>query len=142
MRILGVDFGESRIGISLSDPLGMIAQGCETINWKDKTAIPYNNIVTIVKKNMVEKIVVGFPKNMNGTIGPRGERTLEFIEGLTKVMVKEMLDVEIIKWDERLSTQAALRTMHEIGLKAKNKKGIVDKLAAVHILQNYLDSKY
>jgi putative Holliday junction resolvase len=141
MRILGIDFGESRIGISLSDPLAMIAQGYDTISWKDEEFIPFEKIIKILKDKKVEKIVVGFPKNMNGTIGERGERTLEFIDEFLNELDKENLKIDIIKWDERLSTKAAYRTMHEVGLKAKNKKGIVDKLASVHILQNYLDSK-
>ncbi|MEN8905077.1 MAG: Holliday junction resolvase RuvX [Clostridiales bacterium] len=140
MRILGIDFGESRIGISMSDPLGMIAQGCDTIEWKGAELIPYDKILEKVKINNVSKIVVGLPKNMNGSMGPRADRTLVFIEGLKKIILEEKLEVDIIKWDERLSTKAAYRTMHEIGLKAKKKKGIVDKLASVHILQNYLDS--
>lgn len=141
MRVLGIDFGESRIGIAISDPMGIIAQGYDTIHWKNTDCIPYNDIISLVKEKDIKRIVVGFPRNMNGTIGPRGERTIEFIDGLEKALLIEYTDIEIIKWDERLSTKAAYRTIHEIGLKAKNKKGIVDKLASVHILQNYLDSK-
>lgn len=135
MRIMGIDFGDSRIGIAMSDPLGWTAQGIETIHWKGSFDRPIDRIVQIAKEYKVERIIIGFPRNMNGTIGPRGERTLEFIEALSGAA-----DSEIIKWDERLTTVAANRLMHETGVKTSRKKGIVDQIAAVYILQGYLDS--
>ena len=135
MRIMGIDFGDARIGVALSDPMGWTAQGLETISWRGEMQRPAERIGMIAAEYGVEKIVVGFPKNMNGTIGPRGEKTMEFIE-----ILSEFTGAEIIKWDERLSTVAANRTMHEVGMKASKKKLVVDQIAAVFILQGYLDS--
>ncbi|MCX7709899.1 MAG: Holliday junction resolvase RuvX [Clostridia bacterium] len=135
MRIMGIDFGDSRIGIAMSDPLGWTAQGLETIHWKGSWDKPIERIRQIAAEYKSERIVVGFPKNMNGTVGPRGEKTQEFIDALTKVVA-----VEIIKWDERLTTVAANKLMHATGVKTSKKKGIVDQIAAVYILQGYLDS--
>lgn len=135
MRIMGIDFGDSRIGIALSDPLGITAQAYETIKWSHDLNKPLDRIQQIIKENSVTKIVVGFPKNMNGTIGPRGEKTIEFID-----LLSELTGLEIIKWDERLTTVAANRTMHELGTKTSKKKKLVDQIAAVLILQGYLDS--
>ena len=135
MRIMGIDFGDSRIGIAMSDPMGWTAQGLETISWKGSFDRPIERISQIAGEYKADKIIIGFPRNMNGTVGPRGERTLEFIEALSRV-----LDTEIIKWDERLTTVAANRLMHETGVKTSRKKGIVDQIAAVYILQGYLDS--
>ncbi len=135
MRIMGVDYGDSRIGIAVSDPFGWTAQGLETINWSGSLGRPVERIKQLIKEYNAEKIVVGFPRNMNGTLGPRAEKTLEFIRVLA-----EKTGLEVIKWDERLSTVAASRTMHELGIKTSKKKGVVDQIAAVHILQGYLDS--
>ena len=137
MNILGIDYGDSRIGIAKSDPFGWTAQAIETINVKGDLKIPLDRIQKLVQQYNIERIVIGFPKNMNGTIGPRGEKTQHFIDLLTNLLE----NVEIIKWDERLSTVAASRTMHELGVKTSKKKGIVDQIAAVYILQGYLDSK-
>lgn len=135
MRIMGIDYGDSRIGLAISDPFGWTAQGMETIHWKNELSKPIERIKQLVGEYGVEKIVVGFPRNMNGTVGPRGEKTLEFI----RVLGYET-GVEIIQWDERLTTVAAQRTMQEIGIKTSKKKGVVDRIAAVYILQGYLDS--
>ncbi len=135
MRIMGIDFGDSKIGISVSDPFGWIAQGVETINWKGDITKPIERIGDIIKQYCVERCVVGFPVNMNGTIGPRGEKTSEFINLLTS-----KLDIEAIKWDERLTTKAANKVMHEMGLKTAKRKRVEDQIAAVYILQGYLDS--
>lgn len=137
MQVLGIDYGDSRIGVAKSDPFGWTAQAVETIKWSGNLDKPLQRIVQLVKEYNTEKIVVGFPKNMNGSVGPRGEKTLEFIDRLTN----KIPNVEIIKWDERLTTMAANRTMHELGVKTSKKKGIVDQIAAVYILQGYLDSK-
>jgi putative holliday junction resolvase len=135
MRIMGIDFGDVRIGIAMSDPMGWTAQGIETIEWRENMKKPSERIRQIIKEYTVDKIVVGFPKNMNGTVGPRGEKTLGFIKVLS-----EYTDVDIVQWDERLSTVAANRTMHEVGMKTSRKKKVVDQIAAVFILQGYLDS--
>ncbi len=135
MRILGIDYGDSRVGISISDPFGWTAKGLETISWKGNIERVIERIISIVDEYKAEKIVVGFPKNMNGTIGPRGEKTQEFIDMLSK-----RVDPEIVKWDERLSTVAAHKIMNDTGVKAGKKRSIVDQVAAVYILQGYLDS--
>ncbi|WP_010251633.1 Holliday junction resolvase RuvX [Acetivibrio cellulolyticus] len=136
MRIIGIDYGDSRIGIAVSDPLGWTAQGIETISWKNDIEEPIKRIVELVNLYEAKKLIVGFPKNMNGTIGPRGEKTNDFIELITA----RIEGIQIIKWDERLSTVSANRTMHELGVKKSKKKHVVDQIAAVYILQGYLDS--
>jgi len=136
MRIMGIDFGDSRIGIAVSDPLGWTAQGLDTIQWKGTMKQPVEQIRQLVVQYNVEKIVVGLPKNMNGTIGSSGEKAIEFGELLSKVT-----GIEVVKWDERLTTVAANRMMHEVGMKTSKKKNSVDRIAAVLILQGYLDSK-
>ncbi|MCR4436928.1 MAG: Holliday junction resolvase RuvX [Clostridiales bacterium] len=135
MRIMGIDYGDSRIGIAVSDPMGWTAQGIETICWKGSLDKPVSRIRRLVGEYNIEKIIVGFPRNMDGTVGFRGEKTLEFIEAL-----KKKIHVEIVKWDERLTTVAAQRTMHEMGIKTSKKKSLVDQIAATYILQGYLDS--
>ncbi|MDD4681139.1 MAG: Holliday junction resolvase RuvX [Clostridia bacterium] len=136
MRIMGIDFGDSRIGVAVSDPLGWTAQGLETIRWSGSVKKPAELIKQLAAQYSVEKIVIGLPKNMNGTIGPSGEKAIEFGE-----LLSEMTGLEVIKWDERLTTVAANRMMHEVGMKTSKKKGSVDRIAAVLILQGYLDSK-
>jgi RNAse H-fold protein YqgF len=136
MRILGIDYGDSRIGIAVSDPLGWTAQGLETLEWRDNIKKPIDRILELVRSYGAEKIIIGFPKNMNGTIGPRGEKTQQFID-----LLSQETPIGIIKWDERLTTVAASRTMHELGMKTSKKKKVVDQIAAVFILQGYLDSQ-
>lgn len=135
MRIMGIDYGDSRAGIAVSDPFGWTAQGVASVKWQGNTNMLMDKIRQTIEKYGVEKIVVGFPVNMNGTIGPRGERTMEFIG-----LLNRQFNIDVVKWDERLSTVAANRTMHEIGTKTSKKKGLVDQIAAVYILQGYLDS--
>lgn len=137
MRIMGIDYGDSRIGIAISDALMYTAQGIETIKWNKSIEEPLKRISELVEEYKINKIVVGFPKNMNGTIGPRGEKTIEFAE----LLKKRIGDIEVILWDERLTTVAANRTMREMGVKKNNKKKLVDQIAAVYILQGYLDSR-
>ena len=136
MRIMGIDFGDSRIGIAVSDPLGWTAQGLDTIQWKGSMEQPAEKIRQLASQYQAEKIVVGLPKNMNGTIGPSGEKAIEFGN-----LLAELTGLEVIRWDERLTTVAANRTMHEVGMKTSKKKGSVDRIAAVLILQGYLDSQ-
>lgn len=136
MRIIGIDYGDSRIGVAVSDPLGWTAQGIETINWRNNIEEPIERILQIIKFYGAKKVIVGFPRNMNGTIGPRGEKTNEFIE----LLESKVEGVQIIKWDERLSTVAANKTMNELGVKKSKKRQVVDQIAAVYILQGYLDA--
>ncbi len=135
MRILGIDYGDSRTGIAISDPMGWTAQGLETIVGKGKKKI-VARIIEIIEQYDVDKIVIGLPKNMNGTVGERGELTFAFIEKL-----KKKTDIEIIQWDERLTTVAAHRTLNETNVRGKKRKAIVDTVAATYILQGYLDSR-
>ncbi|MFC5703774.1 Holliday junction resolvase RuvX [Cohnella faecalis] len=135
MRILGLDYGDRRIGVALSDAFGWTAQGMETIERKQE-GDDIRRIGQLVKENDVEAIVVGLPKNMNGTIGPRGEICIEFAETL-----KRTLSLPVHMWDERLTTVAATRTLLEADVSRRKRKAVVDKMAAALLLQNYLDSR-
>lgn len=138
MRILGLDFGEKTIGVAVSDPLGWTAQGLETITRKEENNLKasVHRIGELVKQYNVDKILLGFPKNMNNTLGPRAERTIQF-----KKRLERDLEIEIELWDERLSTMAARRSLLEADISRRKQKKVIDKMAAVHILQGYLDSK-
>lgn len=133
MRILGLDVGDRTIGIAISDPLGMTAQGITTIRRK-KLEYDIQELSKIIKEYGVETIVCGLPKNMNGTIGPQGEKVLEFVE-----ILKEKFKLPIELWDERLTTMAAHRIMLEADMSREKRKKNVDKVAATFILQGYLD---
>ncbi|MFW2488420.1 Holliday junction resolvase RuvX [Clostridium chromiireducens] len=133
MRILGLDVGSKTIGVAVSDPLGFTAQGLTTIRRTNK-----NKDIEEIKKFCddydVKTIVVGLPKNMNGTIGPSGEIIMSFGK-----LIEEELKVEIKFWDERLTTVAAHKAMLEADLSRSKRKKIVDKVASTYILQGYLD---
>ena len=134
MRILGVDFGDRRTGVALSDEFGWTAQGLTTIfHWNPEEVA--KEVAKIAHESKAEKIVLGLPKNMDGSVGFRGEATKEFAE-----MLKGEIDVPVIFWDERLSTVAAHRTLNETNVRGKKRKNIVDTVAATYILQGYLDS--
>jgi len=135
MKILSLDYGDARIGVAISDELGWTAQGLEVIE-RRKEGADLKRIAELVSQHEVEEVVVGLPKNMNGTIGPRGEICKAFAEQL-----HEMLQVPVHLWDERLTTVSAHRTLIEADVSRKKRKGVVDKMAASLILQNYLDSK-
>ncbi|MEQ8153446.1 MAG: Holliday junction resolvase RuvX [Clostridiaceae bacterium] len=133
MRILGLDIGTKTVGVAVSDPLGFTAQGITTVARKN-----YNYDIAEIKKlydeYQAEIIVVGLPKNMNGTLGEAAERTYKFCEKLTA-----SFNPRIEYWDERLTTTAAHRAMLEADLSRNKRKKIVDKIAAALILQGYLD---
>lgn len=132
VRLMGIDYGDARIGIALSDLLGITAQGHSTLkNTHDET--PFVEIQKIIKENSVGKIVLGLPKNMDGSEGFRAEATYEFAEKL-----KGYTDLEIVFWDERLSTVAAHSYMNSLDIRGKKRKGIVDTIAAALILENYM----
>ena len=133
MKVLCVDYGESRTGIALSDDLGLMAHGLETIFDKSLKAVA-QKIAQIAQSKGVETIVVGLPKNMNNTLGERGEKTLRFVE-----VLKKHCQCEIITWDERLSTVSAIGYLNETNTRGKKRKAVVDTLAAEIILQSYLD---
>ncbi|MFV8826822.1 Holliday junction resolvase RuvX [Alkalihalobacterium sp. APHAB7] len=137
MRILGLDVGTKTIGIAVSDELGWTAQGIETYRRKeDDPTADVNYIVNLANEYKVGSIVVGLPKNMNGTIGPSGEACQQFAEN-----IKEHVDCPVILWDERLTTVAAERMLISADVSRKKRKQVIDKMAAVIILQGYLDSK-
>lgn len=133
---MGIDYGDARIGIAVSDPFGWTAQGLDTISWKESIKAPIEKINSLVEEYQIEKIIVGYPVNMNGTLGERTVKTEKFIEKL----LAKIGDIEIIKWDERLTTVAAHRVLDETGVKASKRKKSVDRIAAIYILQGYLDS--
>lgn len=134
---MGLDYGSKTIGVAISDPLGITAQGIETIERKSENKLRQSlaRIEVLVKEYEVEKIVLGFPKNMNNTIGERGEKTLEF-----KEMLERRVGLEVIMWDERLTTVEAERILIESNVRRENRKKFIDKIAAVFILQGYLYS--
>lgn len=137
MRILGLDYGSKTVGVAVSDPLGLTAQGLETI-WRkqeNKLRRTLARIEELVSEYQVERIVVGFPKNMNNTIGERADKSLEF-----KAMLEKRTGLPIEMWDERLTSVAANRTLMEAGVRRENRKEHMDELAAIFILQGYLDS--
>ena len=134
MRVLGIDYGDVRTGIAISDPLGITAQGLESIKYDGNVKKLLNRIGVIIKEYSVELIVIGYPLNMNATKGPRVEKTEKFIEKLT-----ELFGIEVKKVDERLTTVSAHRTMTELGISKDKKKDIVDTISAMYILQTYLD---
>lgn len=136
MRILGVDFGDKRTGVALSDELGWTAQGLTTIFHWDKETVA-EKVAETAKENKVEKIVLGLPKNMDGTVGFRGEKTKEF-----KEILETKVEVPVVFWDERLSTVSATRTLNETNVRGKKRKEVIDTVAATYILQGYLDSNY
>ncbi|MGG7077327.1 Holliday junction resolvase RuvX [Clostridium sardiniense] len=133
MRILGLDVGQKTVGVAISDPLGFTAQGITTIR-RTKKSEDVEAVKRICNEYSVETIVIGLPKNMDGSIGFAGEKIQEFSE-----LLKEAIDLEIVFWDERLTTVAAHRAMLEADLSRGKRKKIVDKVAATFILQGYLD---
>ena len=136
MRILCLDYGDARIGVAVSDPLGMTAQMLETIKWRNHIKKPVQRIKELVDYYGCSAILVGIPRNMDGSVGERELKTREFI----KILEKEIPQVRIIPYDERLTTVMAQRAMHDMGIKAKDQKNRIDQMAAAFILQSYLDS--
>ena len=132
-RILGLDYGTKTVGVALSDELHITAQPLETITRKDANKL--RKIEELVKEYDVEKIVLGLPKNMNNTVGERGEDTLSFRDALVR-----RTGLEVILWDERLTTVASEKVLMESGVRRENRKKVIDQIAASMILQGYLDS--
>ncbi|MGI6469108.1 MAG: Holliday junction resolvase RuvX [Syntrophomonadaceae bacterium] len=134
MRVMGLDVGDKRIGVAISDPLGWTAQPHAVIV-RTNPAQDFAHLARICHENQVTRIVVGWPLNMNGSIGPRAQLVQGFAEQLSAVTG---LAVEF--WDERLSTKSAERTLLAADVSRRKRKRVIDKLAAAHILQAYLDS--
>ena len=137
MRILGLDYGSKTVGVAVCDPLGITAQMVETIvrEREDKLRRTLARIQALFEEYKVERIVLGYPKNMNNTLGERAARTEEF-----KAALERRTGIPVILWDERLSTAAAERVLIERGVRREHRKETVDQIAAALILQGYLDS--
>ena len=137
MRLMGLDYGSKTVGVAVSDPLGLTAQGVETVWRKQENKLRQTmaRIEVLISEYQVERIVLGYPKNMNNTIGERAQKSLEF-----KEMLERRTGLEVIMWDERLTTVEANRTLMEASVRRENRKQYLDQLAAVFILQGYLDS--
>ncbi len=137
MRAMGLDVGTKTVGVAVSDALGWTAQGIETIKIDEENGeFGLMRVGELVKEYRVTEFVVGFPKNMNNTVGPRGEASIAYKEKL-----EEEFSLPVTLWDERLTTMAAERVLIEADVRRKNRKKVIDKMAAVMILQGYLDRK-
>ena len=137
MRIMGLDFGSKTVGVAVSDLLGMTAQPVETITRKDENKLRKTcaRIEELIREYEVTKIVLGLPKHMNDDIGDRAEKSIAFGE-----MLKRRTGLEVVMWDERLTTVEAEQTLIECNVRREDRKKYVDQIAAVFILQGYMDS--
>ncbi|MCH4266390.1 MAG: Holliday junction resolvase RuvX [Solobacterium sp.] len=137
MRSMGLDLGTVTCGVSLSDPMGIVARAVETIRF---TSEDYEECLTkvleVIKREQPGEIVLGYPKHMNGDVGIRAQASEHF-----KAMLEEKISIPVILWDERLTTAAAQRILIEADLSRKKRKKVIDQMASVQILQSYLDSK-
>ena len=133
-RALGIDLGDARVGIAVSDDLGMLAHPLETIQVKAGRVV--ERILEISKEKETRTIVVGMPRNMDGTFGPAAQKAREFIEAL-----KSQTACLVVPWDERLTTVSAQRSLHEAGKNAKAQRAVIDQVAAQILLQSWLDSQ-
>ncbi|MGM9923704.1 MAG: Holliday junction resolvase RuvX [Bacillus sp. (in: firmicutes)] len=137
MRSMGLDVGSKTIGVAISDAMGWTAQGIETIKINEQVQdFGYKRLKELIKEYEVTQVVVGLPKNMNGTIGPRGEICQEFAKTIEK-----KFKIPVVLWDERLTTMAAERVLLEADVSRGKRKKVIDKMAAIMILQGYLDSQ-
>lgn len=136
MRILGLDYGSRTVGVAVSDPLLITAQGIETIERKEENKLRRTlaRIEELCVEYEIEKIVLGLPKNMNNTLGDRAQISEEFRE-----MLERRTGLPVVMWDERLTTVSAERVLMENGVRREDRKKYIDKIAAVFILQSYLD---
>lgn len=130
---MGLDVGDKTIGVAISDPLLITAQGLMTIR-RESYKKDIDSLIEIINKYNIRKIVVGIPKNMNNTIGPQGEKVLDFVDKL-----KNKVNIDIVLEDERLTTVQAEKLLIKSDVKRKNRKKVIDKVAATYILQSYLD---
>ena len=137
MRVIGLDYGSKTVGVAVSDALGITAQAVETINRKEENKLRKTcaRIEELATEYEAERIVVGFPKHMNNDIGERAEQSMEFGK-----MLERRTNLEVVMWDERLSTVEAERTLIENNVRREDRKKYIDKVAAVIILQGYLDA--
>lgn len=136
-KILGLDVGSKTVGIAISDLMGWTAQGLDTLRInEEQDDLGIDQLVKIIKDNQVGTVVIGLPKNMNNSIGFRGESSIKYKEKLQE----SVPSIDIVMWDERLSTMAAERSLLEADVSRQKRKKVIDKMAAVFILQGYLDS--
>lgn len=137
MRIMGLDYGSKTVGVAVCDPLGITAQTVETIVRKEENKLRKTlaRIEELIRQYEIERIVLGYPKNMNNTIGERGKKSEEL-----KETIERRTSIPVILWDERLTTVAAQRVLMESGVRREHRKESVDQIAASMILQGYLDS--
>ena len=136
MRILGLDYGSKTVGVAVSDPLGLTAQGVEIIRRKSENKLRQTlaRLEELIAEYQAELLVLGYPKHMNNDIGDRAVKSLEFQE-----ILKRRTGLDVVMWDERLTTLEANRTLAEADVRGVDRKQYVDELAAVFILQGYLD---
>ncbi|EPP69346.1 Holliday junction resolvase RuvX [Staphylococcus epidermidis] len=136
-KILGLDVGSKTVGIAISDLMGWTAQGLDTLRInEEQDDLGIDQLVKVIKDNQVGTVVIGLPKNMNNSIGFRGEASIKYKEKLQE----SVPSIDIVMWDERLSTMAAERSLLEADVSRQKRKKVIDKMAAVFILQGYLDS--
>jgi putative Holliday junction resolvase len=133
-RVLGIDLGEVRVGVAISDDLGLLAHPLETID--ASRCDPYDRVEELAREKQVDAIIVGVPRNMDGSFGPAALKAREVIERL-----RERVSCRVIPWDERLTTVAAERALREAGRKAKEQRSVVDQVAAQILLQSWIDSQ-
>ena len=135
LRIMGLDVGDKRIGVAICDPMGWIAQGVKTVIREENSNNDIEEIKKVIKEYSVEKIVIGLPKNMNNTMGPQGEKVIEYSK-----TIESEFKLPIVFIDERLSTVAAQKMLIQAEVRRSKRKQVVDMIAATYILQTYLDS--
>ena len=136
MRYMGLDLGSKTLGVAISDPTKTIANVLTTIRFKDENYdLLISPLADIIKEYQISKIILGYPKNMNNTVGERALKSLEF-----KEMLERRTGLPVVMWDERLTTVEANRTLMESGVRRENRKQYLDELAAIFILQSYLDA--
>ncbi len=136
MRILGLDIGDKRIGVSVSDELGITAQGRENI-YRESDNQAINEICELINQLHIEEVIIGMPKNMNGTLGPQAEKVMEFSKALGS-----SVRIPVKHWDERLTTVIAQKSLTALNVKGRKKKKKVDRIASQLILQGYMDNKF
>ena len=139
-RYMALDVGDRTIGVAISDPLFIMAQGHSTI-FRETLEKDLDSLKEIITKENIIKIIIGLPKNMNNSIGLQGEKVLTFVNDLKNFLLENKLDIEIIMQDERLTTVSAERILIEGNMSRKKRKQVIDKVAATYILQSYLDRK-
>ncbi|MCJ1780919.1 Holliday junction resolvase RuvX [Mammaliicoccus sciuri] len=136
-RIIGLDVGSKTIGVAVSDAMGWTAQGIDTLRINEENEdFGIDQLIKIIDEYDVDTVIIGLPKNMNNSIGPRGEAAIQFKD----LLQQERPELKMVMWDERLSTVGAERTLLEADVSRKKRKKVIDKMAAVFILQGYLDS--